>query len=279
LISVIIPVFNAESFLEESVNSVLVHSCVKELILVEDGSSDSSLAICQWFQSIDPRIRILTHEGGRNRGAAESRNLGIRKVRFPYVAFLDSDDRYFDNRFSIAIDMMENNLSLDGCYGKVVICHENENRNKLMGPPVNLVSDRLFTFLLNGGYFHTNSITVRTSFLKKIGFFDPRCWPHEDVELWMRMAFEGRLVSVPIETPLAIYRIHGENLSKVANWKSKWILWSTVFCKYFFKEITWCNRFYIIKQLIKVGKWDFNTFYKKCRSRIFKSKIFPNAID
>jgi glycosyltransferase involved in cell wall biosynthesis len=252
MISVIIPVFNSFKFLEKSIQSVIPFSVIGEIILIEDGSSDSSLELCFMLQKVDARIIIYTHPFGENKGAAESRNLGIKKALFPYIAFLDSDDTYFENRFSEALSILNLNPEVDGCYGKVRINYVDQDQQKLMGPPNSLPSSKLFTFLLNGGYFHTNSITVRKSFLERVGGFNQICWPHEDVDLWIRMAYNGKLISIPSEVPLAEYKVHGNNLSKSASWRSKWILWSVVFRNFFFKNINWLDRFYILKQLSKV---------------------------
>lgn len=252
MISVIIPVFNASDFLASSVNSVLEIDKVKEILLIDDGSTDNSLEICHKLKELDKRIKVFTHQERKNKGAAESRNLGIKMAKFPYIAFLDSDDFYFKNRFDEAITILENNPQIDGCYGKVVLNFIDQEWSKSMGPPTNLSAKKLFSFLLNGGYFHTNSVTVRKSFLDKIGGFNQSCWPHEDVELWIRMAFHGSIQSIVDPSPIAEYRIHGKNLSHIANFKSKWFLWSTVFKLYFFKKISFLERLYILKQIIKV---------------------------
>lgn len=90
LISVIIPVYNAERYLQRCVQSVLsqTHSNL-EVILVNDGSRDGSGALCDRLAETDSRVRVLHKENG---GAASARNLGLSHVRGEYVAFADSDD-------------------------------------------------------------------------------------------------------------------------------------------------------------------------------------------
>lgn len=90
LISIIVPVYNAEKTLERCVDSVLQQSFTSyEAILVDDGSEDNSGAICDRYASADLRIRVV-HQ--RNKGVSAARNAGIEMARGEYLAFLDSDD-------------------------------------------------------------------------------------------------------------------------------------------------------------------------------------------
>lgn len=251
-VSVIVPVFNASLFLESCVKSICVHNEVGEIILVEDGSTDNSLELCYNLQKIDSRICIYRHEKGKNLGAAKSRNLGIEKARFPYISFLDSDDEYYPNRFENSILLLESNCGISACYGKVLMKYTNSNNSKLMGVPNGMNHKSLFSYLLNGGYFHTNSITLRKTVLEKLGGFNQNCWPHEDVELWIRLAYYSKIESLDTEDPIAEYKIHGNNLSKIGNWKSRFNLWNTVFNIFFLKKISMIDRKNILKQLVKV---------------------------
>lgn len=89
-ISVIIPVYNAESFLDKCVSSVLNQTFSDfELILVNDGSTDKSGGLCDAFARNDSRVTVLHRE---NRGVSEARNAGIDKSSGEYILFVDSDD-------------------------------------------------------------------------------------------------------------------------------------------------------------------------------------------
>lgn len=91
LISVIIPVYNAEKFLPECLDSVLAQEYREfELLLVDDGSTDSSGAIADRYASHDPRI-VALHQ--RNAGVSAARNRGLEAARGEYIAFVDADDR------------------------------------------------------------------------------------------------------------------------------------------------------------------------------------------
>lgn len=90
LISVIIPVYNVEKYLRQCIDSVLVQTYENfEIILVDDGSTDSSLQICEEYRNRDYRVSVYTQENG---GQSRARNLGFKYAKGEYVYFLDSDD-------------------------------------------------------------------------------------------------------------------------------------------------------------------------------------------
>ncbi len=89
-VSVIVPVFNAEDFLSECLDGVTAQSGISlEVLCVNDGSTDSSLAILQEYSSRDPRVRVIDRPNG---GASAARNAGLREATGRYICFLDSDD-------------------------------------------------------------------------------------------------------------------------------------------------------------------------------------------
>lgn len=92
-ISVIVPVYQAEKFLKDCVESVVRQSYSDwELLLIDDGCTDRSPAICDACAAEDSRVRVF-HKA-KNAGVSEARNTGLREARGQYIAFLDVDDRY-----------------------------------------------------------------------------------------------------------------------------------------------------------------------------------------
>jgi len=90
-VSVIIPVYNTEKYLEEAINSIVNQTLREiEIIVVNDGSTDNSGKMLVEFAQKDKRIKVLTHE--KNKGLSEARNTGIRAVQGEYLYFFDSDD-------------------------------------------------------------------------------------------------------------------------------------------------------------------------------------------
>ncbi len=103
-ISVIIPVYNAQSTIEKTVNSVLKSKDDIELILVIDGLTDNSLNICEEMKKKDSRIKIIVQE---NKGALCARINGVKTATGNYIMFLDADDEYIDDIFRRMNEIIE----------------------------------------------------------------------------------------------------------------------------------------------------------------------------
>ena len=90
LISIIVPIYNAERFLEECLESICRQTCKDlEILLIDDGSADSSPQICERFAEKDSRVRFFQKENG---GPSDTRNYGIERASGDYIMFFDSDD-------------------------------------------------------------------------------------------------------------------------------------------------------------------------------------------
>lgn len=115
-VSIIVPVYNAEKYLQECVESVLCQTLSDiELILVDDGSTDSSPALCDQYAVKDARVRVI-HQ--KNAGLASARNVGIQVATGQYLAFLDSDDFVDTNMYETMVDSAEaENAPLVICTG------------------------------------------------------------------------------------------------------------------------------------------------------------------
>ena len=110
--SVIIPVYNAEEYVEDCIRSVFNQGVENvEIICVDDGSSDNSVAMIQQLAEQDHRIRVVRQE---NRSAGAARNHGMKYARGTYVHFLDADDRVRGGIYRKAIERMESS-GADAC--------------------------------------------------------------------------------------------------------------------------------------------------------------------
>lgn len=105
LISIVIPVYNAEIFLQECFESIAAQTYKKlEIIFVDDGSTDNSYKICQQFASQDYRVRVFTKKNG---GQNSARRLGVEKSRGEYIGFVDADDWINTNMYQKMLDMIQ----------------------------------------------------------------------------------------------------------------------------------------------------------------------------
>jgi glycosyltransferase involved in cell wall biosynthesis len=106
-VSVVIPIFNAEQYLSQCITSLINQTLEDiEIILVNDGSTDGSLKICEQFEKKDERIKLINKV---NSGPSSSRNLGIDKATSEFIAFVDSDDWVENNMFEIMYNAASNN--------------------------------------------------------------------------------------------------------------------------------------------------------------------------
>lgn len=220
-ISVVIPVYNARKYVESAVVSALQQPETAEVILVEDNSPDNALEICQRLESEDARVRLFRHADGKNHGAGESRNLGIRNAGCDYIAFLDADDFYVDKRFARAAEILDNDPTIDGVYEAVGAEFENEearrryfstHADEIATVDEEITPQELFRCLLVGGsgYFHLDGLVVKKSGLFKVGLL-PRLRLHQDMILTIKLAAMLKLVAGDTVHPVALRRLHLEN--------------------------------------------------------------------
>jgi glycosyltransferase involved in cell wall biosynthesis len=207
LISVVIPCFNSESYIQESINSVLSQTYRKiELIVIDDGSTDDTLKVIKEYEK---SIVILRQE---NQGAASARNLGIHHSKGDYIALLDSDDVWMPDKLEKQMKIMSaNELDLVYCGG------ESLNQN---GP------QRRYTPIYWGNCYQyfvknpTKAVVVigcsgalfRKSILDRSGYFDQGfVGAAEDWDFFRRFSRYG-LIGFSEEN-LVKYRHHSNSIS------------------------------------------------------------------
>ena len=120
VVSVVMNFLDAERFIDEAVESVYAQSFPAwELLLVDDGSTDGSTAIARRYAARDPeRVRYLEFPGHENRGASAARNLGIAEARGEFVAFLDADDVWLEDRLKQSVALLQRHQDADMAYGE-----------------------------------------------------------------------------------------------------------------------------------------------------------------
>lgn len=110
-ISIIIPVYNVENYLEDTIESVLRQSYTNiEIILINDGSTDNSKKVCESYAAQYGFIYLIDQENG---GLSKSRNVGMKKASGDYIIFLDSDDFWEDNLLDILVEYLYENTDVD----------------------------------------------------------------------------------------------------------------------------------------------------------------------
>jgi glycosyltransferase involved in cell wall biosynthesis len=125
LVSIIVPVYRAERFLEDTIESVRAQRYASwELLLVDDAGGDGSAAIAAAHAAQDPqRIALLRHPDAENRGASASRNLAIGRAQGVYIALLDADDVWLPNKLEEQVRLMEAHGDVGMLYGNSLYWH------------------------------------------------------------------------------------------------------------------------------------------------------------
>ncbi|WP_303317373.1 glycosyltransferase family A protein [Flavivirga abyssicola] len=219
-ISVIIPAYNVERFIEKAIQSASKQSHVAEVIVVEDGSADNTKAILEKLLTGNPKLKVFHHENNVNKGRSASRNLGIKKATEDFIAFLDADDFYLENRFVNDKELFKSNSNVDGIYNAISVHFYREanilekDRLKLTTVRKKVIPEELFEALLNGGFghFHIDGLTLKKSIFNKVGYFNEDLSVAEDTDLFWKMALKSCLIGGVIDTPVAVRGVHDSNV-------------------------------------------------------------------
>jgi glycosyltransferase involved in cell wall biosynthesis len=236
IVSIVVPAYNAEEYLPETVESILSQTVSEwELIIVNDGSQDATRTLAEQFAARDARIRVVHQAntglpGARNRGYEES----SPQARF--IIFLDADDLWEPNTLAVLIAALEGHPEAVAAHG---LARYIDDRGRLIRPGklearihnrkaiVNgrfvswpLEKPTTFAVLAVDCYIvSAGSVLIRRSALEKVGLFDrmrhlPRA-SLEDWDLWLRLCLHGDFAVVP--QVVLNYRQHGANLSKATH--------------------------------------------------------------
>lgn len=192
LVSIVMPVYNAEQYLAEAVVSVLnqTHQSI-ELVAINDGSKDNSLTILEEFAKNDSRLRIITQ---KNTGIVGALNRGIQESRGVYIARMDADDVSFLSRIEKQVAAIEANpKAVLVATGFEVIDENSEFMYREIIPRTN--EDIKRTLLLYNPIAH-GSVLLRKSSVDEVGGYSSKCGPTEDYELWMRLSKVGDFIGL-----------------------------------------------------------------------------------
>jgi glycosyltransferase involved in cell wall biosynthesis len=219
-ISVIIPAYNVELYIQKAILSALNQNETGEVLIVNDGSTDDTVLIIENLILSHKKLRLLHHPKGENKGRSASRNLGIKNAVYDYISFLDADDFYLENRFSQELNLFSNNNPIDGVYNAIGVhfyrkASINEKENlKLTTLSKRVNSKDLFSELLRGksGCFHLDGFTVKKSALVSINFFNESLAVMEDTELIWKLCIKSVLISGDLVNPVAMRGVHDYNV-------------------------------------------------------------------
>lgn len=218
LVSVIIPCRNSEKYILECLNSCSSQTYSNiELIVVDDGSSDSTIELVRAFSEEHPDlpVKVLSHPNKSNLGVAASRVLGFRSAKGKYFSLLDSDDAYEPSRIQKLINYIQNHPCVVLAHSGISIIGdrseaEQHEHHFSCSPhtPYNLLRlpDALYRL-----HICNSSVLFRASAIRNLQYATSMLYQREDWLLWVLLARRGPFIQLP--EPLTLYRIHPESFS------------------------------------------------------------------
>ncbi|MEN8446626.1 MAG: glycosyltransferase family A protein, partial [Cyanobacteria bacterium J06555_13] len=145
-ISVIIPTYNAEDIVLETINSVLDQTFTDfELIIIDDGSKDRTVELAEMID--DPRIKVFAYE---NAGVCTARNRGIQHASGEFISFLDHDDLWTADKLELQLSALQNNPDADVAYSQVVRMAEQRDYLVFKSSNTPLFDGSIYAHLLQG---------------------------------------------------------------------------------------------------------------------------------
>ncbi|MFK4784384.1 glycosyltransferase family 2 protein [Fusobacterium sp. MFO224] len=197
LVSIIIPMYNSEKHIEETIQSVLNQSYKNfEILIIDDLSRDNSREIVKKYMDLDTRIKLIENE--TNMGVSYSRNLAISLAKGKYVAFLDSDDLWNEDKLAKQIKFMEER-NIRFTYTNYRKISENGEKRGVIEVPERVN----YKELLKGNIIGCLTVVIRKDLIEKYKFMDTK---QEDYILWLEILKEIPF-AYGIREELARYRV------------------------------------------------------------------------
>ena len=225
-ISIIIPVYNSEEFLEQCLNSAINQTLKEtEIVVINDASTDNSLQIIKEFQIKDKRIKLIDFK--RNKGNGYGRNKGIKKSKGEYILFLDSDDWLEKNvaelTYKKAVD--SNNKIVVFGYTQHIAFLKNEKKNKeLYLPSIQDGStDFFYYFMMHRKgmysmpwiYLFSRALLIENKIEFSVGIY------FEDIIFVTKALNSIQKIGVINDTPLYNYRIRKNSITQSLSKKDR----------------------------------------------------------
>ena len=219
LISIILPAYNAERTLAESVNSVLAQSYDKiELVIIDDGSTDGTKALAEEIASRDSRVKVLSNEV--NIGVLKTRIRGVRAAMGQWIAFIDSDDLWCKHKLKRQMELVKETGCVLAYTGSRYIGSDGKDISWVLHVP----SEATYKGLLKQNLISNSSVVVKKDiFLKYSPFSEDHRDMHEDFACWL-LILKANYRVCGIDEPLITYRVHRKSMtgnklhSAVLNW-------------------------------------------------------------
>ena len=208
VVSVIIPAYNAQGFLNDAVESATSQTYPElDIIIVDDGSTDGTGDAADSLARGDARVRVI-HQP--NAGLAAARNTALRTVRGDFVCFLDADDAFLPEKVEKQTDFLRANPEIGLVYSDLYLGDAQLGARQLRRtgtPPLSFPD----LFVLRN-WFQPIVPMLTAALVRRVGFFDESLAAAEDWDYWIRCAAETQFGYLP--EPVAVYRRHPTQMSR-----------------------------------------------------------------
>lgn len=201
-VSVVIPVFNGSEYLEEAVESIQRSTYRDfEVLLIDDGSSDTSKHICHNLEKKYPNVRFFDFTV--NRGLGRVLNFALKNARGKYICRLNQDDRMLPNRIETQVRYLQSHPQVTAV-GSWIRLFENNGNEQILKFLAKDADIKSIWYLVSP--FSDPSVMYRKDMAVKVGGYVQAMWPADDTHLWYRMGMAGKLAN--IQKPLVEVRWH-----------------------------------------------------------------------
>lgn len=212
LISVVLPVYNGEDYLNLSLSSVLNQSYPKfEILIIDDGSTDRTKEIAEKYKRSNSNVEVITIE---NQGLANARNVGIKHSSGKYVAFIDHDDIWLKDKLSHQYDLISKNedIGLVSCVSAII-----DSKNNLIAWKMGkiLIGDVFCEMQYSNWVINGSAPLLRKECFEDVGYFKKEVSLCEDWDMWLRIAEKYKFETV--DETLVCYRKTGRELTADIN--------------------------------------------------------------
>ena len=209
LVSIIIPAYNSEKYVEKAIESAVDQSYKNtEIIIIEDGSTDNTSSIVEKWKN-HSRVSVLEHPRGMNMGVSRTRKLGIDHAKGEYIAFLDADDIFFEDKIGKQIEIFNHNKDVVLVHGSAKVINEtdlnfnNEFSYEIENIPYSYSEQSNW---LQNNHICNSTVMIRARDIKNLNFGFPQAFQFEDWLMWSLLSLKGKFYF--LNEPLSYYRFH-----------------------------------------------------------------------
>jgi alpha-1,3-rhamnosyltransferase len=218
LVTVIIPAYNHESYIEDCLKSVVCQTYQHlQIIVLNDGSQDNTGGVIEKFIGLQNRqIEYITKN---NEGLCKTLNMGIERAKGKYIAFIASDDMWLPNRIEEQVIFLEQNSSIGLVFADAYFMRYYEPttlkysdyKTRINQHFLNSIQNtNIYEALLVENIILALTVLIRKECFEKVGLFDVSL-KYEDYDMWLRVSRHYPIAY--IDKPLAYYRTHDSNIS------------------------------------------------------------------